>query len=91
MPLSSKHNSNATVNKSRKKNTKTMTKPSYRNGKGLQIIRRSTPLQKFAIPTPIHRTKNSNNILPTPLLNTSTTIPIATTHDTPQTPLLVPY
>ena len=74
MPLSSKHNSNTTVNKSRKKNTKTTTKPNDRNGKGLQIIRRSTPLQKFAIPTPIHRTKNSN---------TSTTIPIAITHDTP--------
>ena len=83
MPLSSKHNSNTTVNKSRKKNTKTTTKPNDRNGKGLQIIKRSTPLQTSAIPTPIHRTKNSNNILSTPLLNTSTTIPIDITHDTP--------
>ena len=83
MPLSSKHNSNTTVNKSRKKNTKTTTKPNDRNGKGLQIIRRLTPLQKSAIPTPIYRTKNSNNILSTPLLNTSTTIPIVITHDTP--------
>ena len=83
MPLSSKHNSNITVNMSRKKNTKTTTKPNDRNGKGLQIIRRLAPLQKSAIPTPIHRTKNLNNILSTPLLNTSTTIPIAITHDTP--------
>ena len=83
MPLPSKHNSNTTVNKSRKKNTKTTIKPNDRNSKDLQIIRRSTPLQKSAIPTPIHRTKNSNNILSTPLLNTSTTIPIAITHDTP--------
>ena len=51
---------------SRKKNPKTTIKPNDRNGKGLQIIRRSTPLQKSAIPTPIHRTKNSNNILSTP-------------------------
>ena len=71
------------VNKSRKKNTKTTIKPNDRNGKGLQIVRRPTPLQKSAIPTLIHRTKNSNNILSTPLLNTSTTIPIAITHDTP--------
>ena len=83
MLLPSKHNSNTTVNKSRKKNTKTTIKPNDRNGKGLQIIRRSTPLQKSATPTPIRRTKNSNNILSTPLLNTSTTIPIAITHDTP--------
>ena len=84
MSLSSKRNSNTTVNKSRKKNTKTTTKPNDRNGKGLQIIRRSTPLQKSAIPTPIHRTKNLNNILSTPLLNTSTTIPIAITHGIPR-------
>ena len=83
MPLSSKHNSNTTVNKSRKKNTKTRTKPNDRNGKGLEIIRRLTPLQKSAIPTPIHLTKNLNNILSTPLLNISTTIPVAITHDTP--------
>ena len=84
MPLSSKRNSNTTENKSRKKNTKTTTKPNDRNGKGLQIIRRSTPLQKSTIPTPIHRTKNLNNILSTPLLNTSTTIPIAIIHDIPR-------
>ena len=83
MPLPGKHNSNTTVNKSRKKNTKTTINPNYRNGKGLQIIRRSTPRQKSAIPTPIHRTKNSNNILSAPLLNTSTTIPMAIIHDTP--------
>ena len=83
MPLPSKHKSNTTVNMSRKKNTKTTIKPNDRNGKGLQIMRRSTPLQKSAIPTPIHGTKNSSNILSTPLLNTSSTIPIAITHDSP--------
>ena len=81
--MPSKHNSNTTVNKSQKKNTKTTIKSNDRNGKGLQIIRRSIPLPNSGIPTPIHHTKNSNNILSTPLLNTSTTIPIAITHDTP--------
>ena len=82
MPLPSKHNSNTTVNMSRKKNTKSTIKPNDRNRKGCQITRRSTPLKKSAISTPIHHTKNSNNILSTPLLNTSATIHIAITQDT---------